>query len=100
VEGHIRAAAGTTRCDLEHRRACIHADDRACVADLFADLVYVEARSAADVQDPLPGLDPESLAHEAPAAHYVARRVERLELGHHLLVEDDLAHRSSQATAD
>jgi len=94
------SARRTSRGDLEHGRALIHADDRPRVADLFGELVDIEARPAAHVEDPLPRLGPKGLAHEAPAALHVARRVDRLELGDHLLVEDDLAHRSAQVRAD
>ena len=100
MEGHVRAGRGTSRGDLEHGRAWIDAGDRPRVADLFGKLVDIEARPAADVDDPFSGPGPEGLAYEAPAALHVARRVERLQLGDHLLVEDDLAHRSAQVRAD
>ena len=64
----------------EHLRAGVEAHDGALGTDLVEQLLDVEARAAADVEDALAGARGQRLAHERPPAAHVARAVQRLEL--------------------
>ena len=56
VKGDVRVRLRAVRGDGEHRRADVDADDRAFGPDRFQELGDVEARPAADIEDPLAGL--------------------------------------------
>ena len=76
----------------EHLRAAVDAHDGAVRPDDVEQLLDVEARPAADVEDPLAGARGEGLADERTPAAHVARAVQRLQLPGEVLVEDELAH--------
>ena len=76
----------------EHLGAGVDAHDAAVRPDDVEQLLGVEARPAADVEDPLAGASGEGRADERAPAAYVTRAVRRLELPDEVLVEDQLAH--------
>ena len=69
----VRGALITVRCEREHGLAAVDADDRALWANLLEGLGDVEARAAADVEDPVPRSRADRLANQGATAQHVAR---------------------------
>jgi hypothetical protein len=97
VELDVGMPLGPVRRDRQHRRAGVHADHRAIRPDALEQLGYVEAGSAANVEDALAGRGPERLVYELAPAQEVAPAVDDLHLLRDLLVELELAHGASVA---
>src|SRR6202022_531001 len=86
--------------EFEHLWAAVEADDRALRSDLVEQLGTVEARPAADVENPLAARGGQGGTHEAPPAHRIGNPVEGLKSLAGRLVERELGHRASLAEPD
>src|SRR5215217_3322455 len=99
-QADVRPVAGLPAGDREHRRAGVHAYDRAVRADDVEDVDYVEPGPAADVEHVVAGAGGKCLLGERAPPFDVARAVDGLKLRGDAFVEIDLIpHRWKRCTS-